>query len=76
MIRWADVILVLERGRLVATGNHDRLLRTSPVYRRVFARYDIDLPPLERPEPEEPSATLAAKAAAGLDDAKTETRSS
>jgi ATP-binding cassette, subfamily B, bacterial len=76
MIRWADVILVLERGRLVATGNHDRLLRTSPVYRRVFARYDIDLPPLEQPEPGEPSVTLAAEAAAGHDVAKTETRSS
>jgi ATP-binding cassette, subfamily B, bacterial len=47
MIRWADVILVLERGKLVATGNHDHLLRTSPVYRRIFSRYDIDLPPLE-----------------------------
>jgi len=47
MIRWADVILVLERGELVARGNHERLLRTSPVYRRIFARYDIDLPPLE-----------------------------
>jgi ATP-binding cassette subfamily B protein len=49
MIRWADVILVIERGRLVATGDHARLLRTSPVYRRIFARYDIDLPPLELP---------------------------
>jgi ATP-binding cassette subfamily B protein len=47
MIRWADVILVLDRGRLVATGDHHRLLRTSPVYRRIFARYDLDLPPLE-----------------------------
>ncbi len=51
MIRWADVILVLERGELVATGNHERLLRTSPVYRRIFARYEIDLPPLEAPAP-------------------------
>jgi ATP-binding cassette subfamily B protein len=57
MIRWADVILVIDRGRLVATGNHERLLRSSPVYRRIFARYDIDLPELEqdldlaRPEP-------------------------
>jgi ATP-binding cassette, subfamily B, bacterial len=47
MIRWADVILVLERGELVASGNHERLLRSSPIYRRIFARYDIELPDLE-----------------------------
>jgi ATP-binding cassette subfamily B protein len=46
-IRWADTILVLERGELVACGSHDFLLRTSPHYRRIFARYDIELPPLE-----------------------------
>jgi ATP-binding cassette subfamily B protein len=46
MIRWADVVLVLERGELVASGNHERLLRSSPIYRRIFARYDIELPEL------------------------------
>jgi ATP-binding cassette subfamily B protein len=46
-IRWADTILVLEGGELVACGSHDYLLRTSMHYRRIFARYDIDLPPLE-----------------------------
>lgn len=46
-IRWADVILVLDQGRLVAAGSHDDLLRTSPHYRRIFARYDVELPPLE-----------------------------
>lgn len=46
-IRWADLILVLDRGRLVASGTHEQLLRTSPHYRRIFARYDIELPPLE-----------------------------
>jgi ATP-binding cassette subfamily B protein len=45
-IRWADMILVLDKGRLVACGPHDELLRTSPHYRRIFARYDIKLPPL------------------------------
>lgn len=50
-IRWADKILVLDGGRLVASGTHDHLLRTSPHYRRIFARYDVDLPPLEEPAP-------------------------
>jgi ATP-binding cassette subfamily B protein len=46
-IRWADHILVLERGRLVASGTHEELLRRSPHYRRIFSRYEIALPPLE-----------------------------
>ncbi|HVU11245.1 MAG TPA: ABC transporter ATP-binding protein [Phototrophicaceae bacterium] len=51
-IRWADHILVLERGRLVANGTHEELLRRSPHYRRIFARYEIELPPLETEEPQ------------------------
>jgi ATP-binding cassette subfamily B protein len=46
-IRWANLILVLDHGRLAAAGTHDVLLRTSPPYRRIFSRYDITLPPLE-----------------------------
>jgi ATP-binding cassette, subfamily B, bacterial len=49
-IRWADQILVLDAGKLVAHGTHEELLRTSPHYRRVFARYDVELPPLENEE--------------------------
>ncbi len=39
-IRWADRILVLRGGELVAQGTHDDLLQTSAAYRRIFARYD------------------------------------
>jgi ATP-binding cassette subfamily B protein len=46
-IRWADTILVIDHGQLVGAGSHDELLRTSPPYRRIFARYDLALPPLE-----------------------------
>jgi ATP-binding cassette subfamily B protein len=46
-IRWADAILVLDQGRLVAAGTHEQLLRRSPHYRRIFARYEVELPALE-----------------------------
>jgi ATP-binding cassette subfamily B protein len=46
-IRWADHILVLDGGKLVASGSHEALLHHSPDYRRIFARYDMALPPLE-----------------------------
>jgi ATP-binding cassette, subfamily B, bacterial len=35
-IRWADQIIVLRKGRIVAKGNHDDLLRESEAYRRIF----------------------------------------
>ncbi len=43
-IRWADKILVLEAGEIIAVGNHEELLRTSGHYQRIFARYDAALP--------------------------------
>ena len=44
-IRWADRIIVLEKGRVIANGSHEDLLHTSEHYRRIFARYDVaDLP--------------------------------
>jgi ATP-binding cassette subfamily B protein len=39
-IRWADRILVLRRGELVAQGSHDDLMASSEAYRRIFARYE------------------------------------
>lgn len=39
-IRWADHIVVLRQGRVVAQGKHEDLLRSSESYRRIFARYE------------------------------------
>ncbi len=36
-IRWADVIVVLKQGSLVATGSHDELMKTSKEYWAIFA---------------------------------------
>lgn len=35
-IRWADLIVVLRKGRIAAIGNHDELMRTSEAYSRIF----------------------------------------
>jgi ATP-binding cassette subfamily B protein len=39
-IRWADRIIVLRQGRIVAQGGHETLLHSSEAYRRIFARYE------------------------------------
>jgi len=39
-IRWADLILVLLRGRLVDQGSHEELMARCPDYRQIFARYE------------------------------------
>lgn len=36
-IRWADLILVLRKGKLVAAGDHETLLTNSEAYRRIFS---------------------------------------
>jgi ATP-binding cassette subfamily B protein len=36
-IRWADMILVLRQGRLVAAGTHEDLMRSSEAYQRIFS---------------------------------------
>jgi ATP-binding cassette, subfamily B, bacterial len=36
-IRWADLILVMRQGRLVATGKHEDLLQSSEAYGRIFS---------------------------------------
>ena len=43
-IRWADLILVLKRGEIVAKGTHEELLKTSEEYRKIFVKkFDVDL---------------------------------
>ncbi len=39
-IRWADLVIVLRKGRLEALGNHDQLMAKSPAYRRIFEQYE------------------------------------
>lgn len=36
-IRWADIILVLRKGKLVAVGSHNELMKSSQIYRRIFS---------------------------------------
>ncbi|MBS1250058.1 MAG: putative multidrug export ATP-binding/permease protein [Chloroflexi bacterium] len=36
-IRWANTIIVLRKGRIASIGNHEDLMETSPVYRRIFS---------------------------------------
>jgi len=36
-IRWADLIVVLRGGRMVAVGSHDELMQTSETYRQIFS---------------------------------------
>ena len=35
-IRWANLILVLRKGRLTAVGTHEELMESSEAYRRIF----------------------------------------
>lgn len=38
-IRWADKIVVLRKGQVVAIGTHEELLEQSQAYRDIFARF-------------------------------------
>jgi ATP-binding cassette subfamily B protein len=39
-IRWADLIIVMRKGRIAAVGTHEDLLLQSEAYRNIFARYE------------------------------------
>jgi ATP-binding cassette subfamily B protein len=41
-IRWADRILVLQKGRIIDQGTHHELLTRCPDYHRIFARYESE----------------------------------
>lgn len=34
----ADLILVLDNGRIAASGTHEQLLQSSPIYQEIFAQ--------------------------------------
>ncbi len=36
-IRWADLIIVLKKGKIAATGNHAELMESSEAYKRIFS---------------------------------------
>ncbi len=38
-IRWADVVVLLRKGEVVAVGNHDSLMGGYAAYRQIFEQY-------------------------------------
>lgn len=38
-IRWADKVVLVRKGRLIAVGDHDTLMREHESYRRIFEQY-------------------------------------
>jgi len=43
-IRWADQIVLLKRGEIIAKGTHEQLMLTSDEYRKIFVKkFDIKL---------------------------------
>ena len=41
-IRWADLILVMKRGEIIAQGSHEELIKSCEEYRKIFVkRFDL-----------------------------------
>jgi subfamily B ATP-binding cassette protein MsbA len=53
----ADRIVMLEAGRITATGTHGELLETSPLYRRLCAAQFLDLTPRASPSHARPAGS-------------------
>lgn len=39
-IRWADLVIVMRKGRVEAKGTHEELMQSSLAYRRIFEQYE------------------------------------
>ena len=48
-VRTADLILVLDAGRVVASGTHDELLETSEIYAEIYSSQLLDDSPTPAP---------------------------
>ncbi len=48
-VRNADLILVLDKGRLVASGTHAELMEQSPIYAEIYASQLVEDAPLPSP---------------------------
>ncbi len=46
IISKANVVIILDKGKMVGIGPHEELIRTNEFYRRLFERH-YELPPLE-----------------------------
>ncbi|MFX1340762.1 MAG: ABC transporter ATP-binding protein, partial [Promethearchaeota archaeon] len=50
-IRWADLIIVLKSGRIIAQGTHEELLKASDEYQKIFIKkFDISVEQLLKGE--------------------------
>ena len=56
IISKANIVIILEKGKMVGIGSHEELIRTNKFYRRLFERH-YELPPLE-PQTNEPEVRL------------------
>jgi ABC-type glutathione transport system ATPase component len=64
LLKWADQLLVIDRGRLVQTGTHSSLLLVPGPY-RAAAELQLVLGPEKQQEPEEALCSTAAMPAGG-----------
>ncbi|PJF44754.1 MAG: ABC transporter ATP-binding protein [Phototrophicales bacterium] len=59
-IRWADKIIVVRKGRVIAQGTHEDLLKTSEPYRRIFANVEAHTTKQALPQEGQSSSSSAA----------------